>query len=129
MEPIPFETCRQYASPPAGVVAAITPWVSALPVILMLAGFAMSISNTSANSLLQAVAPLRLRGRTISLYMLAIRGRLSIGSLTAGTAADLIGALVMNGALAPAAHMAIGRPWLQAGPPAFVQRQQTEVHA
>jgi len=105
-------------------VAAINPW------ILMLARFAMSISKTSANSLLQA--PPRLRGRTISLCMLAMRAVLSSGSLTVGITADLIGiryALLVNGALALAAHMAIGRRWLQAGPPAFVQRPQTEVQA
>ena len=113
-------------------LAAINPWISGLPVILMLAGFAMSVSNTSANSLLQSAAPPRLRGRTISLYMLAMRGGLSIGSLTAGIGADLIGvryALLLNGALALAAHLVIGRRWLQAGPPIFARRPQTESHA
>jgi hypothetical protein len=64
--------------------------------------------------------------------MLAMRAVLSSGSLTVGITADLIGiryALLVNGALALAAHMAIGRRWLQAGPPAFVQRPQTEVQA
>ena len=40
----------------------------------------MSISNTSANALLQATSLPRLRGQTVSFYMLALRGGVSIGS-------------------------------------------------
>jgi MFS family permease len=89
---------------------------------LTVAGFSMTVSNTSANSLLQATAPARLRGRTISLYMLAMRGGLSIGSLLAGMSANLLGvryALLINGVLAVAAHCFIGRRWLRASPPVF----------
>ncbi len=106
-------------------LAAINPWISVLPVLLALAGFTMSISNTSANSLLQATAPARLRGRTISLYMLAMRGGLSIGSLLAGISVDLLGvryALLLNGLLALAAHLAIGRRWVRAPLPIFDER-------
>jgi hypothetical protein len=35
----------------------------------------------------------------------------------------------MNGAVAVAAHIAVGRRWLRAGPPVLVRRPQTEVHA
>lgn len=38
-------------------LAAINPWASTLPLFLMLAGFFMAVSNTSANSRLQATAP------------------------------------------------------------------------
>ena len=82
----------------------------------------MSVSNTAANSLLLAVAPARLRGRTISLYMLAMRGGLSIGSLLAGISADVIGVrytLLICGLLALAAHAAIGRRWVHASLPQF----------
>ncbi|MBN9004909.1 MAG: MFS transporter [Rhizobiales bacterium] len=97
-------------------LAAISPWIWALPIILMLAGISMAVSNTSANSLLQALAPARSRGRTISLYMLAMRGGTSLGSLLAGTAANLIGVrytLLICGILAIIAHAAIGQRWVR----------------
>jgi MFS family permease len=106
-------------------LAAINPWAPVLPLLLMLAGFSMAISNTSANSLLQAMASPRLRGRTISLYMLAMRGGLSIGGLVAGLTADLFGvryALLFNGVLALIAHMIIGRVWARASLPSFDER-------
>ena len=96
--------------------AAVTPWSWALPVLLTIGGFSMAVSNTAANSLLQTTAPARLRGRTISLYMLAMRGGLSVGSLLAGVSANLLGvryALLINGALAVATHFIIGRRWLR----------------
>ena len=80
-------------------------------------GVAVTGSDTSANSLLQATAPARLRGQTISLYMLVMRGGLSIGGLLAGVTADLFGvryALLLNGVLALVAHAIIGRQWLRA---------------
>lgn len=54
------------------VLVALNPWFWGLPVLLGLAGFSMSISNTSAYSLLQTTASLSLRGQAISLYMLAM---------------------------------------------------------
>ncbi len=80
--------------------AALSPWSWGLPVLLMLAGVSMNVSNTSANSFLQVEANPRLRGQTVSLYMLAMRGGLSLGSLLTGVAVGLIGvryALVING--------------------------------
>ena len=97
-------------------LAAVDPWSWAMPVLLAVGGFSMAVSNTSANSLLQASAPARLRGRTISLYMLAMRGGLSIGSLLAGVSANLLGvryALLINGVLAVATHLIVGRRWLR----------------
>lgn len=108
-------------------LAAISPWTWALPAILMFAGIAMAVSNTSANSLLLAIAPARLRGRTISLYMLAMRGGLSVGSLLAGISSDIIGVrytLLFCGLLAVAAHVVIGRRWMHASPPDFGGKPQ-----
>ncbi|HUK00531.1 MAG TPA: hypothetical protein VLV85_19920 [Stellaceae bacterium] len=76
----------------------------------------MSVSNTSANALLQSAALPRLRGQTVSLYMLALRGGVSIGSLVTGTSVSLLGvryALAVNGVLAIAAQLAVGREWLR----------------
>lgn len=95
-------------------LAAINPWFWGLPILLVFAGLSMSISNTSANSLLQATVAASRRGRTISLFMLAVRGGMSIGSLLTGISVSLIGvryALLINGVLALIAHIVIGRRW------------------
>ena len=76
----------------------------------------MSVGNTSANALLQAAAPPDLRGEAISMYMLAMRGGLSLGSLLTGVSVSLIGireALLINGSLALLACFIVGRQWLR----------------
>ena len=91
-----------------------SPW--ALPVLLVFAGLCMTVTNTSANSFLQASAPARLRGRTVSLYMLAMRGGLSIGSLLTGVTVHVLGvryALLINGLLAAAAQIYVGSIWIR----------------
>ena len=98
-------------------IAAANPWTSVLPLLLVVAGFCMSISNTAANALLNAAAPVRPRGRTISLYMLAMRGGLSFGSLLTGICVDYVGvryALLVNGVTALAVQLIFGRRWLRA---------------
>ena len=104
------------------VLAALDPWLWGLPPLLALAGVSMSISNTSANSLLQTLAPPQLRGQTISLYMLAMRGGVSIGSLFTGASANFLGvryALLANGTSAIITQLAIGRQWLRLPPREF----------
>ncbi len=96
--------------------SAVLPWFWALPALMVLAGGAMTVSNTSVNSLLQANASPRLLGQTASLYMLAMRGGLSLGSLSTGLAIDRLGvrhALLLNGVVAVVAQLAIGRVWLR----------------
>ena len=113
-------------------VAAASPWISALPLLLVVAGFCMSVSNTAANSLLNAAAPARLRGRTISLYMLAMRGGISIGGLLTGISANLVGvryALLVNGIVALAAHLILGRGWLRASLPPALNPPSTRTSA
>lgn len=87
-------------------------WV--LPALFVAAGLAMTVSNASANALLQADAPVRLRGQTVSLFMLAMRGGLSAGSLLTGLSVSLLGvreALLVNGLLAVAVHLGVGWRW------------------
>jgi predicted MFS family arabinose efflux permease len=79
----------------------------------------MNVSNTSANSFLQASADPRLRGQTVSLYMLAMRGGLSLGSLLTGAAISFLGiryALLANGTIAVAVHALVGWDWLRSAP-------------
>ncbi|HTR57336.1 MAG TPA: MFS transporter [Casimicrobiaceae bacterium] len=97
-------------------LVALNPWFWGLPVLLVFAGMSMNVSNTSANSFLQARAPPQLRGRTVSLYMLAMRGGLAIGSLLTGAAVSLCGirwALLANAAIALTVQALVGRSWLR----------------
>ena len=74
----------------------------------------MTVSNTSANSLLQSTAPARIRGQTVSLYMLVMRGGISVGSLLTGMSVHWLGvreALLINGAVALVAQGLIGGYW------------------
>jgi predicted MFS family arabinose efflux permease len=76
----------------------------------------MTISNTAANTLLQATASPGLLGQTVSLYMLAMRGGISLGALVTGAAAGLLGvqhALLVNGLLAIAAQAVVSRMWFR----------------
>jgi len=98
------------------LLAALNPWASWLPLVFVLAGVSMAVSNVSANSFLQAMAPARLRGQTVSLFMLALRGGVSLGSLLTGVSVELLGirnALLINGALAVLALAVLGRAWIK----------------
>ena len=98
------------------VLSGINSWIWVLPPLLVVAGLSMSISSTSANTLLQSTASSGLRGQTLSLYMLAMRGGLSIGSLLTGVSAHLLGvrnALLINGVLAVLAQLIVGHAWLR----------------
>jgi MFS family permease len=103
------------------IAVALNPWFWGLPVLLALAGLAMTVTDTSANSLLQASAVPDLRGETISLYMLALRGGVSVGSLVTGASVSLLGArqaLLINGLIAVVAQFAVGREWFRSSLPA-----------
>jgi MFS family permease len=98
------------------ILAALTPWFLSLPALLVLAGLAMTISNTSANTVLLSTANPTLRGQTVSLYMLAMRGGAALGGLLTGLSVSLVGvreALLINGVLALAAQLVVGRAWLR----------------
>ena len=102
------------------VLAALNPWFVLLPVLLAAAGIAMSVSNISSNTLLQASTTARLRGQTVSLYMLAMRGGLSLGSLLTGVTVSLLGvnhALLLNGMAALLAQGLVARSWNRAVAP------------
>jgi MFS family permease len=97
-------------------LAALNTWHLVLPALLVLAGFFMTVSNTSANTFVQANAPELLRGRIVSLYMLAMRGGLSIGSLLTGVTVQGLGvryALFINGVLAVVAQLLVSRVWIR----------------
>ena len=102
------------------VLVAVNPWFWGFPVLLGLAGFSMSISNTSANSLLQTTASASLRGQAISLYMLAMGSGISFGNLLTGVSVSRLGvthALLINGSLAVMSHAFVGRHWFRSAQP------------
>ncbi len=75
-------------------------WVSC--VLLFFSGAALIVVFSMTASLVQLIVPDHLRGRVVSIYMVAFRGGAPLGSLAAGYAASLASAptvLAINGAL------------------------------
>jgi MFS family permease len=75
-------------------------WINAI--LLFLAGMSMVIVTSLLSSLVQLNAPNEMRGRVMSIYMVAFRGGMPLGSLTAGWVASLTSAptvLAVNGML------------------------------
>jgi MFS family permease len=75
-------------------------WLSEL--LLFLTGAALMIVFSTVTSLVQLIAPENMRGRVMSIYMLAFRGGMPLGSLVSGYFATLLGAptvIAANGAL------------------------------
>lgn len=70
--------------------------------LLFASGMALMIVLSCITSLVQLIAPNEMRGRVMSIYMVAFRGGMPLGSLVAGYAATLSSAptvLVVNGVL------------------------------
>ncbi len=78
-------------------------------VLLCLAGFTMMMQTASTNTLLQAMSPNALRGRTMAVYAMMFMGLAPVGSLIAGLVAERIGVpatLTAGGAICVAAGLA-----------------------
>ena len=102
------------------ILVALNSWFWGLSILLIFGGVAMSVSNISANTILQSNTPSLFRGQAVSLYMLAMRGGLSIGSLLTGLSVSLIGAekaLLINGVLALIIQLIVGREWMRSALP------------
>ena len=77
-----------------------TVWFS--EIVLFIAGGAMMLVFSTVTSLVQLIAPNEMRGRVMSIYMVAFRGGMPIGSLVSGYLATLLSAqtiLTANGVL------------------------------
>jgi len=75
-------------------------WLSGI--LLFFTGAALMIVFSTVTSLIQLIAPNEMRGRVMSIYMLAFRGGMPLGSLVSGYLATLIGApyvIGINGVL------------------------------
>lgn len=102
------------------ILCALDPWFWGIPPLLVLAGASMTISNTAANSLLQANVRPHLLGQTVSLYMLAMRGGISLGALMTGVEVNLLGvqrALLLNGVAAMVVQTGVAWTWRRAALP------------
>jgi MFS family permease len=77
-----------------------TLWLS--DILLFMTGAALMVVFSTVTSLVQMIAPNEMRGRVMSIYMLAFRGGMPLGSLASGYLATFIGApmvIGINGAL------------------------------
>jgi predicted MFS family arabinose efflux permease len=75
-------------------------WLSS--VLLFLTGAALMVVFSTVTSLIQLTAPNEMRGRVMSIYMLAFRGGMPLGSLVSGYLATWLGAptvIAINGVL------------------------------
>jgi MFS family permease len=70
-------------------------WVS--EVLLFLTGAALMIVFSTVTSLIQLIAPNEMRGRVMSIYMVAFRGGMPLGSLVSGYLATFLGAPLVIG--------------------------------
>jgi MFS family permease len=83
-----------------GFALSRTLWVS--QALLVVGGAALIVVFSLLTSLVQLIAPNELRGRVMSIYMMAFRGGSPLGSLLAGSLASLASApavLAVNGVL------------------------------
>jgi len=75
-------------------------WVS--EILLFLTGAALMVVFSTVTSLIQLIAPNEMRGRVMSIYMVAFRGGMPLGSLVSGYLATYFGAprvIAINGVL------------------------------
>jgi MFS family permease len=70
-------------------------WLSEL--LLFLTGAALLMTFSMTSSLVQLIVPDHLRGRVMSIYMVAFRGGMPLGSLAAGFAASMTSAPLVLG--------------------------------
>lgn len=67
-------------------------WLWLSLALLFVSGFAMITQNVTTNSLIQTTVPDFLRGRIMSIYVLVFMGMFPLGSLQAGSVAQVLGA-------------------------------------
>jgi MFS family permease len=70
-------------------------WLSSL--ILFFTGAALMMVFSTVTSLVQLIAPDNMRGRVMSIYMVAFRGGMPLGSLASGYLATFIGSPLVIG--------------------------------
>src|SRR5579875_442303 len=74
------------------ILFSFSQWYLASIAFLVPVGFFMMVQMASSNTLIQAMVPDRLRGRTMAVYSMMFMGMAPLGSLLAGVLAEHIGA-------------------------------------
>ncbi len=74
------------------ILFSLSRWYLLSLILLVPVGFAMMVQMASSNTLIQAMVPDRLRGRTMAVYSIMFMGMAPLGSLLSGALAERIGA-------------------------------------
>jgi MFS family permease len=74
------------------ILFSLSRWYLLSVILLVPVGFAMMVQMASSNTLIQAMVPDRLRGRTMAVYSMMFMGMAPLGSLLSGALAERIGA-------------------------------------
>lgn len=99
------------------VLFAFSKWFWLSAALLLPVGFCVMVQMGATNTLLQSMAPDRLRGRIISLYSMMLLGMAPFGAFFAGALTDRLGAPITVGTGAVAC--VAGSIWFYAQLPAF----------
>ena len=105
-----FISCAGFGG--ALIVFSFSHWYALSVALLVPVGFCMMVQMASSNTLIQAMVPDALRGRTMAVYSMMFMGMAPLGALLAGGAADRIGApwtVALGGAVAIAGAVAFAR--------------------
>jgi MFS family permease len=81
---------------------ALSRWLPLSLILLFASGVASMVALSTSLSVVQLIVPDELRGRVVSIYMVALRSGMPVGSLVAGALADLFtpsAIIVVNGVL------------------------------
>ena len=94
------------------IIFSFSRWYALSVALLVPVGFCMMVQMASSNTLIQAMVPDVLRGRTMAVYSMMFMGMAPLGALLAGAAAERIGApwtVALGGAIAIVGAIAFAR--------------------
>ncbi len=103
------------------ILFSLSRWYVLSVLLLVPVGCAMMTQMASSNTLIQAMVPDRLRGRTMAVYSMVFMGVAPIGALISGALADRIGApwtVAIGGVGAIIGGVIFGREWPKLRPDA-----------
>ncbi|HKV04416.1 MAG TPA: MFS transporter [Candidatus Acidoferrales bacterium] len=94
------------------ILFSLSHWYALSVILLVPVGFAMMTQMGASNTMVQAMVPDRLRGRTMAVYAMMFMGMAPLGALLSGGVAQRIGApwtVGLGGTLTLAGAIAFGR--------------------
>ncbi len=98
----------------AGIVVGLSTTIATTALVMVLAGVAWTWTLATLNSVMQELAPAWVRGRAMSVYVLALFGLVPIGTVVAGWLGEVLGAdgalVISSGAVLALAVVAMRRP-------------------